>query len=170
MAKKKSKFIVLSTPLSPMALILMIFVVVMIIDLRVTDHKSSLSWVDHVAEPMQRLPPTPPMQHYHHPRGPTPPRHHHPHGSESFRKIGFLESRELADSIILPLFGDAAPFRRHRWNYYTVTDTRQSLSSVKLPVTYKDRSCVDEVACDELYSGDDVRVHGYDTPFSVHVY
>lgn len=96
--------------------------------------------------------------------------HSHPHGNDSFRKIGFLTSRELADSVILPLFGEPAPYRRHRWNYYTMTDTHQSLSSVKLPVMYRERSCVDEVACDEIYTDDIVRVHGYESPFVVHMY
>ena len=85
-------------------------------------------------------------------------------------KIGFLTSRELADSLIMPLFGERAPFRRHRYNYYTVNDPRNSLSEVKLPVYHNERDCTDEVACDEIYSGDIVRVHGYDSAFTVVIY
>ena len=89
---------------------------------------------------------------------------------KEFRKIGFLTSRELSDAIILPLFADNAPYRRHRWNYYTINDTNQEISAVRLPVMFKDRDCMDEVACDEAYSGDHMRVHGYATAFTVYIY
>lgn len=160
------------TPLSPMVGVLLVLVVYVVVDLR-HQHQTwdkairEVRRVDRRGDHSPLLSPPPPP-----PPPPTPTRHEHrhPHAHEAFRKVGFLTSRELADSVILPLFGDAAPYRRHRWNYYTVTDTRQSLSSVKLPVLHRDRSCVDEVACEELYTGDVVRVHGYESPFVVHVY
>ena len=99
-----------------------------------------------------------------------PQGHYHPHGKWNFRKIGFLTSREMADPIIMPLFGEPAPYRRHRHNYYTVNDTHNTLSAVNLPLYHKDRDCTDEVACDEIYSGDLVRVHGYESPFVAEVY
>lgn len=106
-----------------------------------------------------------PLPVMHKPRG-----HYHPHGNFNFRKIGFLTSREMADSIIMPLFGEPAPYRRYRYNYYTVNDTHNSLTSVKLPLYHKDLDCTAEVACDEIYSGDLVRVHGYNAPFVAEVY
>ena len=99
-----------------------------------------------------------------------PPIHLHQPQPWQARKIGFLTSREMADSTILPLFGEQSPHRRHRWNYYTINDTRQHVSSVKLPVSFHDRNCMDEVACDEMYTNDVVQVHGYGTPFIVHRY
>tara|TARA_B100000676_G_C18002329_1_gene801615 strand:+ start:1056 stop:1547 length:492 start_codon:yes stop_codon:yes gene_type:complete len=163
MSKKKSKkVIIISTPLSPMVLILfpfMIFIIIELIRMR-TNNVSTLSPTEKRFDPLLPLPP-PRLGLVH---------HSHDHEPKSFRKIGFLQSRELADSIMLPLFGDRAPYRRNRWNYYTITDTHQNLSSVNLPVIYKDRSCVDEVACDELYTNDVVKVHGYDSPFVVHIY
>jgi hypothetical protein len=96
--------------------------------------------------------------------------HYHPHGMWKFRKIGFLTSREMGDPIIMPLFGEPAPYRRHRFNYYTVNDTHNALSAVNLPVHHKEYDCTQELACEELYSGDVVRVHGHDAPFVAEVY
>ena len=175
MSRMSRKIILVSTPLSPMIIILLAFMVYILIDMRhqepshanQTNHFSHdhPPLIDHHPILLDRHP-----DHIHSFPLSRPRVHSHPHGTDSFRKIGFLTSRELADSVILPLFGEPAHYRRNRWNYYTMTDTHQSLSSVKLPVMYKERSCVDEVACDEIYTGDIVRVHGYDSPFVVHMY
>lgn len=168
------KIILVSTPLSPMMIILLGLMVYILIDMRHQEPNHSKQYkVSHLNYEHHPLVDHPILldRHPDHIHSLSRPRvHSHPHGTDSFRKIGFLTSRELADSVILPLFGEAAPYRRHRWNYYTMTDTHQSLSSVKLPVMYRERSCVDEVACDEIYTGDIVRVHGYESPFVVHVY
>ena len=116
----------------------------------------------YTAQPHQYRHPLPSMQ--------GPQGHYHPHGKWNFRKIGFLTSREMADPIIMPLFGEPAPYRRHRYNYYTVNDTHNAISAVNLPLYHKDRDCTDEVACDEIYSGDLIRVHGYEAPFVAEVY
>lgn len=179
MSRINRKIILVSTPLSPMMIILLGLMVYILIDMRLTNSNqetthSSQYKSSHLVS--TQPPPHNPILLDHHPDHihsfplSRPRVHSHPHGTNSFRKIGFLTSRELADSVILPLFGEPAPYRRHRWNYYTMTDTHQSLSSVKLPVMYRERSCVDEVACDEIYTGDIVRVHGYESPFVVHVY
>lgn len=174
MSRINRKIILVSTPLSPMMIILLGLMVYILIDMRHQEASHSNQYKDdHSRSPHHPLlyhPPHNPILLDRHPDHIPPRVHSHPHGADSFRKIGFLTSRELADSVILPLFGEAAPYRRHRWNYYTMTDTHQSLSSVKLPVMYRERSCVDEVACDEIYTGDIVRVHGYESPFVVHVY
>jgi hypothetical protein len=176
MSRTNRKIIIVSTPLSPMMLILMGLMFYILVDMRHQEpshsNQSKVSHLNYEPPPLvdhpillDRHP-----DHIHSFPLSQPNVHSHPHGTDSFRKIGFLTSRELADSVILPLFGDPAPYRRHRWNYYTMTDTHQRLSSVKLPVMYRERSCVDEVACDEIYTGDIVRVHGYESPFVVHVY
>lgn len=180
MSRINRKIILVSTPLSPMMIILFGLMVYILIDMRHQEASHSNQCKDgHSGSPHHPLfdhTPHNPILLDRHPDHIysfpfSPPRvHSHPHGTDSFRKIGFLTSRELADSVILPLFGEPAPYRRHRWNYYTMTDTQQSLSSVKLPVMYQERSCVDEIACDEIYTGDIVRVHGYESPFVVHVY
>ena len=89
------------------------------------------------------------------------------------RKIGFLTGQDAQEDggalTILPLFGSPAPLRRHRWNYHTVTDSRQAESMVQLPVEFKERRCTDEVACEEAYDGDVVHVHGRG-PFKITMY
>lgn len=176
MSRINRKMILVSTPLSPMMIILLGLMVYILIDMRHQEASHSNQYrVSHLGSKHPPLVDHPILLDRHpdhiHSFPFSPPRvHSHPHGTDSIRKIGFLTSRELADSVILPLFGEPAPYRRHRWNYYTMTDTHQSLSSVKLPVMYRERSCVDEVACDEIYTGDIVRVHGYESPFVVHVY
>lgn len=92
------------------------------------------------------------------------------HTMREARKIGFLVSQEMSDSVILPLFGFRTLYRKHRYNYYTVTDAANVESSVKLPVIHRDRDCTEEIACEELYSGDIVRVHGYEQHFNVTIY
>ena len=180
MKRMKRKIVLISTPLSPIIIILLALMVYILIDMRHQEpshanqaNQANHSSHDHLVDHLSLIDHHPILldQHPNHIHSLSRSRvHSHPHGTESFRKIGFLTSRELSDSIILPLFGEPSPYRRHRWNYYTMTDTHQSLSSVKLPVMYRERSCVDEVACDEIYTEDIVRVHGYDSPFVVHVY
>ena len=169
MSRMNRKMMIIFTPLSPMIVILLGFMVYIIIDMKYEAQQKNHLISDASHYPMVAEHPI--LRDHVHSFPLSRPRvHSHPHGTDSYRKIGFLTSRELADSVILPLFGEPAPYRRHRWNYYTMTDTQQSISSVKLPVMYRDRSCVDEVACDEIYTGDIVRVHGYESPFVVHVY
>lgn len=83
-------------------------------------------------------------------------------------KIGFLSEADK-DGKILPLFSWRSPHRRFRYHYYTQSDTFQ-FSSVKLPVEYRGRTCTDELGCDEVYSGDTVRVQGYNRVFAVTLY
>jgi hypothetical protein len=88
----------------------------------------------------------------------------------AYRTLGFLTSRGLRQPAqVLPLYGAHAPHRRHRFNYYTLSDSRAHLS-VRLPVLFRNRDCTDEVACDELFGGEVVRVHGQDDDFTVTLY
>ena len=41
---------------------------------------------------------------------------------------------------------------------------------IKLPLTYKGRSCTNEYGCDKLYNGDTVYVEGYNDAFKTTVY
>ena len=41
---------------------------------------------------------------------------------------------------------------------------------IKLPITFKGRSCTDEYGCDNLYNGDTVFVEGYNDAFKVTAY
>ena len=96
---------------------------------------------------------------------------HAPTNSSTFTKIGML-TKDTAEepALVLPLFGKRSPTRRHRWMYHTVNDTYRSISGVQLPVSYQNRDCTEELACDEVYSGDTVYVHGYSEGFTVSIY
>lgn len=86
--------------------------------------------------------------------------------TSEYRQIGIL-TRMYGTEMILPLMGKPVHVARDKWNFYTMKD---SSSMVKLPITYKGKSCTNEYGCDNLYSGDVVYVEGYNDTFKVTVY
>ena len=46
----------------------------------------------------------------------------------------------------------------------------QAWSGIKLPVTYKRRSCTSDQGCDNIYNGDTVYVEGYNDAFKATIY
>ena len=59
---------------------------------------------------------------------------------------------------ILQLFGRAIYPGSYKWQYYTNSDNFQS---VKVQLIHKGRQCLDDIGCEELNSGDIVRVPAY---------
>jgi len=72
---------------------------------------------------------------------------------ESFQSIGIIN----VDEKILPLYGRRTAGSSDRWNYYTRTD---SYNPVPLPIRYQKRDCMDDVGCQEILSGEHVKVNG----------
>jgi len=72
---------------------------------------------------------------------------------ESFQSIGIVS----VDDKLLPLYGRRTAGSSDRWNYYTRTDT---YNPVPLPIRYQKRDCMDDVGCQEILSGDKVKVDG----------
>ena len=71
---------------------------------------------------------------------------------ESFQSVGVVN----VDEKILPLYGRrTAGGGGDRWNYYTRTDT---YNPVPIPVRFQKRDCMDDVGCQEILSGDEVKV------------
>jgi len=71
---------------------------------------------------------------------------------ESFQSVGVVN----VDEKILPLYGRrTAGGGGDRWNYYTRTDT---YNPVPIPVRFQRRDCMDDVGCQEILSGDEVKV------------
>ncbi len=71
---------------------------------------------------------------------------------ESFQSVGVVN----VDDKILPLYGRrTAGGGGDRWNYYTRTDT---YNPVPIPVRFQKRDCMDDVGCQEILSGDEVKV------------
>lgn len=80
-----------------------------------------------------------------------------------YKPMGTLKK---ADGSYLPLYGRPTT-RSDRFNYYTRTDT---YNPVPLPLEYKKRDCMDDVGCNELSSGDDIRVRGDHSSLKVSLY
>jgi len=83
-----------------------------------------------------------------------------------YRQVGIL-TRIGSPEMILPLMGRPLYVSRDKWNFYTMSNEN---SMVKLPITYKNKSCTNEYGCDNLYNGDVVYVEGYNDTFKVTVY
>ena len=71
---------------------------------------------------------------------------------ESYQSMGL---QKTGDGQLLPLFGRRVASRSDRFNYYTRTDTN---NPVPLPIHYKRRDCQDDVGCDELMSGEEIKI------------
>jgi hypothetical protein len=71
---------------------------------------------------------------------------------ESFQSVGVVK----VEDKILPLYGRrTAGGGGDRWNYYTRTDT---YNPVPIPVRFQKRDCMDDVGCNEILSGEEIKV------------
>ncbi len=71
---------------------------------------------------------------------------------ESYQQMGILTG---ADGKMLPLYGRRVAPRSDYFNYYTRTDT---YNPVAVPLTYKNKDCQDNQGCNEIFSGDSIRM------------
>ncbi len=86
--------------------------------------------------------------------------------NSAYRQVGIL-TRVNGPETILSLMGRPLFPSQDKWQFYTMSDKNQS---VKLPVTYKKRSCTSDLGCDNIYNGDTVYVEGYNDAFKATVY
>lgn len=84
----------------------------------------------------------------------------------NYRQIGIL-TRIGGKETILPLLGKPLITNRDRWNFYTISENN---NMIKLPITFKNRRCMSEQGCDNIYNGDTVYVEGYNDAFKVTAY
>jgi hypothetical protein len=84
----------------------------------------------------------------------------------SYKQIGILTRLNGAE-MILPLMGRSLITNRDKWQFYTMSDTN---NSVKLPISNRGKSCTNEYGCDNIYNGDTVYVEGYNDAFKATVY
>jgi len=68
---------------------------------------------------------------------------------------------------ILPLMGRPLFVSRDKWQYYSMSDQKNTM---KLPIRKNGRSCTSEYGVDKLYNGDIVYVEGYNQGFKVTTY
>lgn len=71
---------------------------------------------------------------------------------ETYQSMGVLQTD---NGQILPLYGRRTAYSSNRYNYYTRTDTN---NPVPLPIHYKRRDCQDSNGCDELFSGETIKI------------
>ena len=72
---------------------------------------------------------------------------------ESFQPIGNIS---VGDGKVLPLYGRRTYYgSSDRWNMYTRTDT---YNPVPVPIRYKNKDCLDDIGCQEVYSGETVHI------------
>ncbi len=71
---------------------------------------------------------------------------------EAYQQMGVLTT---PDNKVLPLYGRRVAPRSDYFNYYTRTDT---YNPVALPVSYKQKDCQDNAGCNEIFSGDSLRL------------
>ena len=71
---------------------------------------------------------------------------------EAYQSMGVLQTE---NGQILPLYGRRTAYSSNRYNYYTRTDTN---NPVPLPIHYKRRDCQDSNGCDELFSGETIKI------------
>lgn len=70
---------------------------------------------------------------------------------ETFQSVGIINVGEQ----VLPLYGRRTAGSSDRWNYYTRTDT---YNPVPVPVQFGRRDCMDDTGCQEIMSGEDVKI------------
>lgn len=73
---------------------------------------------------------------------------------------------------ILPLMGRRTITSRNKWQYYTVSGGGGGGMNLqaKLPVKVKGKTCSSEYGCEEVNSGDDVYVEGFQDTFQATIY
>lgn len=82
----------------------------------------------------------------------------------SYRQVGILK-RVNGNETILPLMGRPLFTNRDKWQFYTLNE-----NNIKLPVSFKQKSCTSEYGCDNVYTGDSVYVDGIDAVFKATMY
>lgn len=93
--------------------------------------------------------------------GATPP-------TTGYRQMGIMTPLNGATKDnILPLMGRPLFTNRDKWQYYTISNQH---NNVKLPISFKGRSALNDYGVDQIFSGDTVYVEGYNEPFKVTIY
>jgi hypothetical protein len=81
------------------------------------------------------------------------------YNSSTYQQVGVLTSEEAdKEPIVLPLFGRKISNRSDRWQYYTATDKNNMM---RIPLSYQNRDCEEDVGCNEIYTGDQLQVSIY---------
>lgn len=87
----------------------------------------------------------------------------------TYQQVGILtpikSNREEETNKILPLMGRPVFTNRDKWQFYTMTK-----NNIKLPIINKGKSGTSEYGCDNIFTGDNVFVEGYNHAFRATIY
>jgi hypothetical protein len=86
----------------------------------------------------------------------------------AYYQVGILTNKENHDTLILTLMGRRLTNGRDKWQYYTISNTGNM--NTKLPININGKNCSAEYGCDEIQSGENVFVQGYDKSFKSTIY
>jgi hypothetical protein len=86
----------------------------------------------------------------------------------SYRQMGIITPLNgVSKDNILPLMGRPLFTNRDKWQYYTISNQH---NNVKLPISFKGKSALNDYGVDQIFSGDTIYVEGYNDAFRVTVY
>jgi len=94
------------------------------------------------------------------------------HYNVQYMQVGILTKRYGNNNEILPLMGRRTITSRNKWQYYTVSGGGGNGGNLqaKLPVKVRGKTCSNEYGCEEVNSGDDVYVEGFQDTFQATIY
>ncbi len=86
----------------------------------------------------------------------------------SYSQVGIMTplNGDKTDNI-LPLMGRILYNRRDLWNYYTISNQH---NNIKLPVSVKGKSGLNENGVDKIFNGDVIYVEGVNAAYKVTIY
>ena len=84
-------------------------------------------------------------------------------GPGDYQQMGII----FSGNTRLPLFGRQTYRGSNQWNYYTSTDSNQS---IKLPININNKKCDGDNGCQEINNGDSVKVLTYNDDFKAEIY
>jgi len=86
----------------------------------------------------------------------------------TYRQMGIITPLNGASKDnILSLMGRPLFTNRDKWQYYTISNQH---NNVKLPITFKGKSALNDYGVDKIFNGDTIYVEGYNEAFRVTVY
>lgn len=86
----------------------------------------------------------------------------------SYRQMGIITPLNgSSKDNILPLMGRPLFTNRDKWQYYTISNQH---NNVKLPISFKGKSALNDYGVDKIFDGDTIYVEGYNEAFRVTIY
>lgn len=83
---------------------------------------------------------------------------------------GFEDCKENSHNTeILPLYAKPSKYNRNNYNYYTVNNGNQNLN-LQVPIEYKQRNCMEDNGCNEIYDKDIIKVPVFNKNYKVTMY